>query len=283
MGLKRMQPPAVEAPSPLCIVNLLKAFRHRWMLAVSVGLALLVLCAGAVGYLVPAKYTSYALLEIRESEPKPLISESGTSSRSAGRYLENTPVAVIKSRPILLAALQRPGIADLNIVRSHADPAAWLEENLKVVFLGETDILRVSLDGSEPKEQALLVNAVKDAYMEREVNGQRKGEMGLLREGREGLKAELPSNKQRVSILKPAAVPTGKIWLEKARLVGFVGAGGFFLGSFSVCCWEARSHRMRSQEDTEQKQRQARSGALRQPGDQAGEGAGQQRSQVRAA
>ncbi|MHB1424365.1 MAG: exopolysaccharide transport family protein [Gemmataceae bacterium] len=169
-----MQPAATEIASPLSMANLLKAFRHRWILAVSVALAVFALFASAAAYLVPAKYTAYALLEIAESEPEPLIPDQKHSSSASERYFENTQVALIKSRPILLAALRRPAVAELGIIRGHEDPAAWLEENLKVAFLEKTDILRISLDGTEPKELAVLVNAVKDAYMEEEVNEHRK-------------------------------------------------------------------------------------------------------------
>ena len=87
MDLERVRPPAVEIASPLSLANLLRAFRQRWMLAGSVGLALFALLPRAVGDSTTAKYTAYALLEIRESQPKPLISESRTSSNSAAPSL----------------------------------------------------------------------------------------------------------------------------------------------------------------------------------------------------
>ncbi len=166
--------------SPLSIGNLVKGFRHRWMLAVTAGLSLLALFAGTTWYLRPAKYSAYALLRVSECEPQPLIPDQRGSSAPAERYFENTQLALIKSRPIILAALRRPGVSELAIVRSQEDPAAWLEENLKASFLEKTDILRISLDGTEAKELPVLVNAVKDAYMEEEVNAQRNKKLALL-------------------------------------------------------------------------------------------------------
>jgi capsular exopolysaccharide synthesis family protein len=166
--------------SPLSLGSLLKAFRHRWLLATSVGLTLLALFASAAWYLRPAKYNAYALLRVSESEPQPLIPDQRFTSTPAERYFENTQIALIKSRPIILAALRRPGVSELSLIRSQDDPAAWLEEQLKVSFLEKTDILRVSLDGTEPKDLAVLVNAVKDAYMEEEVNAQRNKKLALL-------------------------------------------------------------------------------------------------------
>jgi succinoglycan biosynthesis transport protein ExoP len=176
LGPRGLEPAEQEGPaaapgamaSPLSLGSLLKAFRHRWLLA------------AAAWYLRPAKYTAYALLRVSESEPQPLIPDQRNMSVPTERYFENTQIALIKSRPILLAALRRPGIAELTLIRSQDDPAVWLEENLKVTFLEKTDILRVSLDGTEPKDLAILVNAVKDAYMEEEVNAQRNKKLALL-------------------------------------------------------------------------------------------------------
>jgi succinoglycan biosynthesis transport protein ExoP len=172
--------PAASLPSPLSLVSLKKAFFHRWLLALSVGLSLSAVFGGAAWYFLPAKYTSYALLRVAEAEPQPLIPDQRGSSTQVERYFENTQVALIKSRPIIQAALRQPGIDQLNLIRSQPDPALWLEEELKVAFLDKTDILRVSLDGTDPKELADLVNAVKEAYMQEEVNAQRDKKKNLL-------------------------------------------------------------------------------------------------------
>lgn len=171
---------ATGIASPLSLGSLLKAFRHRWLLALTLGLTLLGGFGGAAWYFIPAKYTAYALLRVAESEPQPLLPDQRIPYSQIERYFENTQVALIRSRPIIVAALRRPGVSELEDIRSRPDPAAWLEEELKVSFLDKTDILRVSLDGTNPKELATLVNAVKDAYMEEEVNAQRNRKRALL-------------------------------------------------------------------------------------------------------
>jgi capsular exopolysaccharide synthesis family protein len=168
------------APSPLTLASLTKAFRHRWLLALTVGLALLAGFGGAAYHFLPATYTAYALLRVSDAEPQPLIPDQRFQSNQVDRYFENTQVALVKSRPIVLAALRRPGIGDLGIVREQPDPAVWLEENLKVAFLEKTDILRIALDGTQAKELATLVNAVKDAYLEDGVNAQRNKKLAML-------------------------------------------------------------------------------------------------------
>src|SRR5262249_9729076 len=109
-----------------------------------------------------------------------LLPDKQGNSTPADRYFENTQVALLKSRPILLAALRRPQVGDLGMVRERPDPAVWLEENLKAGFIEKTDIIRVSLSGPSPKETALLVRAVTDAYLEQGVNAQRNQKLVQL-------------------------------------------------------------------------------------------------------
>jgi uncharacterized protein involved in exopolysaccharide biosynthesis len=276
LNSKMVPPTTVEIASPFSLANLLKALRQHWILALSVGLALFAVSAGTIEHLVTAHYTAYTLLQVRGSDPQHL------TSSSADRHLENTMVATIKSRPLLQDTLLRPGIAELNIVRSHKDPASWLEENLKVGFLGETDILRLSLEGTEPEELATLVNAVKDTYMDKERAGQQDRKPAPPGEGTERLKSSPRSNEEPVIVLHPAEAPTQKNMLKKATLVGLVGTLGFSLGLFSVGSWEVRSQRTRRNEDNEQP-RQTADRAVAQAAGQAGDRALEQPRQVQAA
>jgi polysaccharide biosynthesis transport protein len=172
--------PASASVSPvLSFHSLLKAFRHRWPLAVAVGLGLGLTLAAGMWFLLTAQYTAYALLRVASTEPR-LLPEAGGASRDASQNFENTQVALLKSRPILQAALRRSKVGELAMVRKQIDPVAWLENDLKAAFLDRTDIIKVSLTGADPKEVAALVNAVKDAYLEEGVNAQRNQKLAFL-------------------------------------------------------------------------------------------------------
>src|SRR4051794_2684891 len=56
--------------------------------------------------------------------------------------LKRTHAALIKSRVNLLAALQRPEVAGLGLVRELANPVEWLEDALKVDFPNDANLLR---------------------------------------------------------------------------------------------------------------------------------------------
>jgi capsular exopolysaccharide synthesis family protein len=171
--------PASASISPvLSFHSLLKGFRHRWPLAVAVGLGLGLTLAAGVWFLLTAQYTAYALLRVASTEPHLLPDAVG--SRDDSHNFENTQVAIIKSRPILQAALRRPKVGGLAMVRKQADPVAWLEHDLKAAFLDKTDIIKVTLTGDDPKEVAVLVNAVQDAYLEEGVNVQRNQKQAFL-------------------------------------------------------------------------------------------------------
>jgi capsular exopolysaccharide synthesis family protein len=160
--------------------SLYKALKYRWVLAVFVGLVLGSAAATATWLLLPAKYTAFALLQVASAEQSLL--PDNRSQLDPDRAFENTQVALIKSRPIILAALRRPKVGDLGIVREKTDPATWLEEELQVSFLDKTEILRISLTGTNPEEVTVLVNAVKDAYLEEAVNARRNEKLARLDE-----------------------------------------------------------------------------------------------------
>ncbi len=170
-------PPSGLSPA-LSFPNLLKAFRHRWPLAVAAALALGAGLGAAVWFLLPTQYTAYALLQVASTQPQLLPDDR--SAHDDDHNFENTQVALIKSRPILLAALRRPKVGELAVVRQHADPAAWLEDELKAGFIEKTDIIKVSFTGPTRPEAAVLVNAVKDAYLEQGVNAQRNQKLAFL-------------------------------------------------------------------------------------------------------
>jgi uncharacterized protein involved in exopolysaccharide biosynthesis len=93
-----------------------------------------------------------------------------------------TQAALIKSRPVLLIALRRNEVAGLSIVRNRPNPVEWLEQTLQVDRPNDTDLFRVSLTGEKPEEQAVLVNAVVDAYKEEVVKADRNRGLSRLDE-----------------------------------------------------------------------------------------------------
>lgn len=88
---------------------------------------------------------------------------------------KNTQIQLLFSPIVLRAALKRPGVADLEIVKKQENPLHWLGRNLKINAPANSEIVQISLPGGDAslKELATLVNAVIDAYMAEIVDAER--------------------------------------------------------------------------------------------------------------
>jgi capsular exopolysaccharide synthesis family protein len=185
-------PPALS--SGLTPVALLRALGRRWLVALVLGL----LVAGAVGaglwLKFPPQYVAEVRLQISDAPPKYITAVPAESTLTA--YLR-TQAAVVKSAPVLQAALLKPQVADLEVVRAHADPFAWLLENLTVDFTGGQDTLRVSLSMDNPEEAATLVNAVVQAYFD-ELHHKREAYAQQLQKTARELQDELTKKRERL-------------------------------------------------------------------------------------
>jgi polysaccharide biosynthesis transport protein len=146
-------------PTPLA---LLVALRRRYKLALGVGPILAGIVAIGVWFLLPSsKYTTRALLQVSSSNPRVIFKTQ--ENLVDFQVYQKTQLTVVKSRAVLNAALNDPKVSKLPIVRNQADPVLWLERQIQADFQGE--VFRVSMSGEEPKDLAVLVNAVKDAYV----------------------------------------------------------------------------------------------------------------------
>jgi hypothetical protein len=83
------------------------------------------------------------------------------------RTFRNTQAVLVTSRTVVKAALKKPGVADLALVKRQKDPVAWLQGSLVADFPRDAEVLRISLRShGDPGEAAALVNAVTDSYLE---------------------------------------------------------------------------------------------------------------------
>jgi hypothetical protein len=99
-----------------------------------------------------------ALLHIPQNSDK--------DSKPDYRTYRNTQAVFVTTRLAVNAALRRPGVADLGIVKAQADPVAWLQGGLRTDFPHDGEVLRITLPGVNPKEAAVLLNAVAESYLE---------------------------------------------------------------------------------------------------------------------
>ena len=173
-------PPAVPGVklTPLAI---LRALRRRWLVATSLGLLLGSLAGVMLWFVRPAQFTAYALLKISPGQVRVLPESGGQASGEELNY-QKTQVAIIKSRQVIKAALRNPAALQTELIRIQPDPVAWLEGEMQVAFVEGSDIARIALTGRIPADLATLVNAVKDAYLDEVVKGERNKQLVLYNE-----------------------------------------------------------------------------------------------------
>jgi capsular exopolysaccharide synthesis family protein len=171
--------PASASLSTLNAATLAKAFCHRWRLALTVGLALAGPVAILTWFLVPAKYSSTALLQVLPVEPKVFSKDERVADTEKIAY-QKTQAALATSGPVLNEVLKSEEVRKLHGIRHQEDPKSWLESEIKVGFIEDSDLMRISLSGTNPNEVATLVNAVLDSYLKIVVKTERSGQQERL-------------------------------------------------------------------------------------------------------
>src|SRR5207249_8023347 len=157
------RPPADEV-GPRDIIN---ALRYHSVAFVTLGSLL----AGALGtaawLLVPAKYTTYAMVNVLPREPVILDTKAGGDRTGDFEYVLKTQAAIIQSKPIITGALGKPGIAQLAMVREQANPVEYFEQEIKPEITPGSQIIKVTLSGSDAVEVTQFVNAAVGFFYEK--------------------------------------------------------------------------------------------------------------------
>jgi capsular exopolysaccharide synthesis family protein len=199
-------------------VSLLQAFRHRWVLGLSLGLLAGIVAATATWCWLPrakTQYRAYALLRIAAAPQRVAFP---TTIEDKGDFLvyRQTQAELMRSRFVLRSALNYYEQERENHVKKNpqagaavpsfkdSDPARekekreqvvhWLESELKADFLGGSEILSLSLTGDNPEELRLLVDGVKDAYLKEVVEAERaekQKELEIKTKAYDNLRAKL--------------------------------------------------------------------------------------------
>jgi capsular exopolysaccharide synthesis family protein len=176
LGLQAMMPPVPHEPDP---GRFLKAMLRRWPLVLGVGSVLAIVAGATAWYTLGARYTAFALVHVAATPPKVvgLSAAEIAEARNDFNTFQRTQAARIKSRYVLNAVLKRDDVKRLGLDRREPDPnalAAWLEDEIKVEFKEGSEILTVSMTGSDPEEVRVLVGAVTQAYLQEIVNAESK-------------------------------------------------------------------------------------------------------------
>lgn len=143
--------------------HLLKAIQRRWLIASVAGIVAAVVVTTTVWFLMPQKFVATAWLHIDPVTPS--IAYTVNKEADANTY-QKTQVALVKYRPNLVAALRPQEVAELKIIRGESDPVDWLEKELTVDFNLSPEIMRLQIQGENPKEMVTILDSVVNVYLE---------------------------------------------------------------------------------------------------------------------
>jgi capsular exopolysaccharide synthesis family protein len=174
--------PKVSGLQAITPVRLLRALRRRWYIAVPLAvLAALILGYFADSY-VRSDFTARTLVSVAIEQPYILFNTP--DGRADLATYQRRQAALVRSRPVLQAALEQPGVGNLATVQAYSDPVAWLEKDLKTDFSTSPDILRITLNGPDSGELTILLDAIRESYLREGVNKEiteKKAAEGRLR------------------------------------------------------------------------------------------------------
>jgi capsular exopolysaccharide synthesis family protein len=174
---------------------ILRALRRRWVAAVCLGGTLAALAAAAAWFLMSPKYTAFARIQVAYEKPR-LGRDMGGSVSDFRTYLK-TQAQRLTSRPVIWATLKRDDVKRLGLDGQVNDPAAYIEEELKVEQHEDSEIITVLMSSFDPTIATTTLKGVVASYMDEVVYAEerartkRVGELDKgLNEAIEGLKTK---------------------------------------------------------------------------------------------
>lgn len=188
-----------------------------WLLGMLLA-AVVMLLAAAVTLLVMAiipepEYTAHVWLRVAHQRPNRL-------SEEWKKYRDEIP-ALICGDLVLNAALQRPGIAELESLKNKEDKKAWLAENLKVGYLGGSEILQVAISGKNPEDLVKILLAVRAAFMDEVVAVTREEDVRqriALEDAYKDMEKQIAAKKLEMKDLAEESAELDECRLELARM-----------------------------------------------------------------
>lgn len=159
--------------------GLLGAFRRRWIPALAIAIPAAVLVGALIWELLPPNYESTAVIQVHQFEQ--VLAKATDKATADFLTYRDSQMTFMKTRPVLMEALGREGVRDCRTLADVDHPMEWLDEELEIEEDTSPEFVRISLSGPYPEDLALIVNAVKDAYMDKVVYNERNERIAALR------------------------------------------------------------------------------------------------------
>jgi capsular exopolysaccharide synthesis family protein len=197
------------------LLTLLRALRRRWLLALSLGLLVGAIVAGATWWFLPQpKFIAVRKVRIL-SNPDYVL--SNVERAGSGDQFQRSQMAYVTDRLVLNDALnivEKKGQFEQNL-----PSLDWLETNLKAEFTSP-EIMQVTLSGENPTQLTVLVDGVVDAYLSKIGEERSKAQderLTLLRELKSRWDKNLSDQRERLQTLAKVANTVDKTALATTQ------------------------------------------------------------------
>jgi succinoglycan biosynthesis transport protein ExoP len=229
-GPVRPPSPAAAPKEGLAGRDILNALRYHSVLFITVGS----MVAGGLGalawYLVPAKYTTYAMLLVSQNAPSVLGGPNDAGGKIEFATYLKTQANMIKTSRTMIGALRDPAISRTPMLAREEDPISFLEEKIITEFSDTSQVLKVMLSGEDPAEVANVINAVVKYFLkEKEAEGEIKQyAYEKLRKKKDGIEKHLQDimrkgeNEKLIGTDGPGETATGKKQLRFTEYAGLI-------------------------------------------------------------
>src|SRR5262249_54069194 len=123
-------------------------------------------------------YTARTLIHVGADHHGLVYDNVGGRTDTANH--QRTQIATVKSRFVRQAAVSQLEPLHLAALSTKSDPVGWLEKEISADFTVAPEILRVTMKGSDPDELLLILNTVRDAYLQGIINKDRADRVSRL-------------------------------------------------------------------------------------------------------
>lgn len=140
-----------------------RVYCQWWKWIVPLGLVLATVAGCAVWFLYVPKFEATALVKI-ESETPFIAFDQGAVSRNGDPYVQ-TQIESLRGPIVLAPVLGRPEIASMGEIKRNVDPLKYLQKQLTVRQVGESELYRVSYVSRSAKDAATVANVIVAEYL----------------------------------------------------------------------------------------------------------------------
>lgn len=200
-----MDEPAAESDTdPRVVSSLLHGLRRRWLMIVLLGIPLAIGGAAATWRLTDTEYIARAVL-LFQPDADPLESPNRRNSESV---LDDhaTQVQRITGPDVLDAALNRPGISELKVLKGEFERVSWLEERTQAVFPGDSNVMFLTVRCTDSSAAKVLANAIVDVYLKDVVDAEtsaRQVRLSNLNSAADAMKSQIRTDREELARLAP--------------------------------------------------------------------------------